>query len=73
MPYRTNAQLPEPVRRHLPPTAQAIYRSAFNNAWTRYRKTDPRYEEISHRVAWTAVKRAFRKEGTEWVAKIDID
>jgi cation transport regulator len=69
MPYRTNASLPERVRRHLPPEAQTIYRNAFNNAWTRYRQTDPRYEEIAHRIAWTAVKRGYRKLGDVWIAK----
>lgn len=73
MPYRTNAQLPDAVRNHLPAAAQTIYRSAFNKAWDRYRKSDSRYEEISHRIAWTAVKRAFRKDGDRWVAKRDED
>lgn len=67
MPYKTNAALPERVRRHLPIPAQTIYRNVFNSAWTRYRKTDPRYEEIAHRSAWAAVKRSYRKSGDMWV------
>ena len=69
MPYKTNADLPEPVRRHLPAAAQAVYREVFNQAWKRYRKTDPRYEEIAHRSAWAAVKRGYRKSGDVWVPK----
>ena len=33
MPYRTNLDLPEPVRSHLPEHAQDIYREAFNRAY----------------------------------------
>lgn len=69
MPYRTNADLPDRVRAHLPHDAQTIYREAFNNAYARYRKSDPRYEEIAHRVAWTAVKRSYQKAGDEWLPK----
>ncbi|MBM3565779.1 MAG: hypothetical protein FJX42_06690 [Alphaproteobacteria bacterium] len=68
MPYKTNADLPERVRGHLPAAAQAIYRQVFNQAWSRYRKTDPRFEEIAHRSAWAAVKRGYRKIGGKWVS-----
>ena len=50
MPYRSNADLPIPVRRHLPPPAQDIYREAFNSAWNTYADR-LRREEIAHRVA----------------------
>ncbi len=66
MPYRTNSDLPVPVRHHLPPAAQTIYREAFNNAWQQYAASDRR-EEIAHRVAWSAVKRRYRKAGQMWV------
>jgi cation transport regulator len=33
MPYRDNDDLPDSVRRHLPPHAQDIYREAFNHAF----------------------------------------
>ena len=66
MPYASNDQLPPPVRGHLPPAAQAIYREAFNHAWQAY-GSEPRREEIAHRVAWAAVKRGYRKgEDGEW-------
>lgn len=68
MPYKTNAALPAPVRAHLPSSAQTIYRNVFNGAWQRYR-ADPRREEIAHRSAWAAVKRAYRKADGDWVPK----
>ncbi len=61
MPYRSNAALPLPVRCHLPPPAQDLYRETFNQAWSTYSR-HPRQEEIAHRTAWTAVKRRFHKE-----------
>ena len=60
MPYSSNADLPASVRGHLPLGAQDVYRESFNAAWTTYGQ-DPRREEISHRVAWAAVKRQFHK------------
>jgi cation transport regulator len=68
LPYRTNADLPVPVRRHLPKAAQRVYREAFNHAWKTYRGRD-RQEEIAHRVAWTAVKKGYRKDGERWVQR----
>jgi cation transport regulator len=66
MPYSSNADLPASVRDHLPPAAQDIYREAFNAAWKTYGR-DARREEISHRVAWAAVKRQFhRKQDGRW-------
>jgi cation transport regulator len=66
MPYRTNFELPPSVRNNLPPHAQDIYREAFNHAWLQY-KDDPRLEEITHRIAWAAVKRRYRKSGGLWL------
>jgi cation transport regulator len=60
MPYRTNADLPLPVRSHLPPHAQDTYREAFNHAFASY-AGDARQEEIAHRTAWAAVKRSYVK------------
>ncbi len=60
MPYAVNSDLPAPVRHHLPPGAQTIYREAFNGAWQQYAKS-------SHRVAWAAVKKRYRKAGDIWV------
>lgn len=66
MPYRTNADLPFPVRSHLPPHAQDIYREAFNHAFASH-TADERQEEIAHRIAWAAVKRAYVKVGDRWM------
>jgi len=66
MPYRSNHDLPMPVRSHLPAHAQDIYRAAFNHAFAAHRD-DPRQEEIAHRTAWAAVKRSYVKSGEDWV------
>jgi len=69
MPYASNRALPLPVRNHLPPPAQDIYREAFNHAWKTY-ALDPRCEEIAHRTAWAAVKHRYEKgEDGEWHAR----
>jgi cation transport regulator len=68
VPYDHNAELPKPVRDHLPEHAQTIYREAFNHAWQQY-AGDPEHKEIAHRVAWSAVKRKYRKAGDRWVPK----
>jgi cation transport regulator len=62
------------VKSVLPAHAQDIYRAAFNNAWEQYDKASERRgnasrEEVSHRVAWSAVKTKYRKQGDRWVAK----
>lgn len=68
MPYAHNVDLPASVRAHLPEEAQDIYREAFNHAWKQYAKREPeRIEEIAHRVAWSAVKRRYRKSDSDWV------
>lgn len=66
MPYLTNDDLPMSVQRNLPEHGQDIFREAFNHAWQEY-AGDPRQEEIAHRVAWAAVKKAYVKVGNEWV------
>jgi cation transport regulator len=62
MPYASNEDLPAPVRRHLPPRAQNIYREAFNHAYAAH-AGDIRQEEAAHRIAWAAVKRTYVKVG----------
>ena len=69
VPYRTNDDLPAPVRGHLPPHAQNIYREAFNHAFAAH-AGDPRQEEAAHRIAWSAVKRSYVKIGSSWVARM---
>ncbi len=68
MPYACNDDLPPALRRRLPSHAQDIFRNAFNNAWASYGAREPwRREEIAHRVAWAAVKRRYRRSGSDWV------
>lgn len=63
MPYASNDELPPAVAGHLPPHAQDIRREAFNLAWDEYGGD----EERAFRVAWAAVKRRYRKRGSDWV------
>ncbi|WP_119343845.1 ChaB family protein [Facilibium subflavum] len=67
MPYNKLTELPESVRNVLPKHAQEIYQAAFNNAWKYYAdankrddKNDTR-EEVSHKVAWNAVKEKYHQ------------
>ncbi len=76
MPYQKNEDLPESVKTHLPQHAQDIYREAFNHAQEEYKDSDKRQdsndsvEEISHRVAWSAVKKKYVKDADGgWRAK----
>jgi len=67
MPYRSNQDLPDNVRNVLPEHAQDIYREAFNRAYEEYQDPQKRRdsresaEEISHKVAWSAVKSKYTK------------
>lgn len=62
MPYASNADLPPPVRGHLPEHAQDIYRAAFNHGFASH-AADVDREEIAHRLAWAAVKHYYVKDG----------
>jgi cation transport regulator len=71
MPYSTIEELPSTVRFNLPKHAQEIYKSAFNHAWDEYKDTKKRRtketrEEVSHKVAWAAVKRKYEKSDDRW-------
>jgi cation transport regulator len=72
MPYRSNVDLPAPVRNHLPDHAQDIYREAFNHAFAAH-AGEVRQEEIAHRIAWAAVKRSYVKLGDQWVPQHGLD
>lgn len=75
MPYDKNSELPDQVQNNLPQKAQTIYRKAFNSAWDEYdspekRKDGADREETAHRVAWSAVKKSYRKNDQgRWVSK----
>jgi cation transport regulator len=67
MPYATNAELPAPVRAHLPRHAQDIYRAAFNSAYEHY---GPAHEGVAHRIAWAAVKKSYiQRTAGIWVRR----
>ncbi|HEY7841041.1 MAG TPA: ChaB family protein, partial [Gammaproteobacteria bacterium] len=73
-PYRSNRDLPAAVRAHLPAAAQTTYRKAWNNAWKEYadpgmRRGRASREATAHRVAWSAVKKSWRKQGDRWLKK----
>ena len=75
MPYKSRDSLPESVRNVLPAHAQDIYQAAFNSAWDEYkdkkdRKHDSSREEVSHKVAWAAVKNTYEKGNDDrWLKK----
>ena len=72
MPYNGPDDLPERVRAHLPWHAQEIFVAAFNNAW-RDHANDPDREAIAFRVAWSAVKKHYRKVGERWAPRTEDD
>jgi cation transport regulator len=66
MPYKTTSDLPDAVRDNLPEHAQDIFKEAFNSAWDEYADPDKRrgkesQEEVSFKVAWSAVKNEYEK------------
>lgn len=67
MTYKSNSDLPDSVKNVLPEPAQDIYRAAFNSAWEQYDQPEERRggstrEETGHRVAWSAVKKKYKKD-----------
>jgi len=57
----------------LPKHAQEIYKEAHANALQQYQKPEKRRGgkrqsvEVAHKVAWAAVKKKYKKDGTKWV------
>ena len=75
MPYDKKSELPERVKDNLPKKAQEIFREAYNSAWKQYkdpkdRRGDASREEVANKVAWSAVKKEYKKEGDKWVKRI---
>jgi cation transport regulator len=63
MPYKSIADLPDSVRDNLPKHAQEIYQEAFNSAYDEYKERGPEGREVTaHKVAWSAVKKKYRKD-----------
>lgn len=67
MPYSTIKELPDRVQDNLPKHAQEIYKEAFNSAWKEYDHDESR----AHRVAWSAVKKEYKKDNDsgKWTRK----
>jgi cation transport regulator len=62
----------------LPSHAQKIYTKAHKNALKQYSSPSKRRggkrqskEQVAHKVAWSAVKKEYKKKGDKWVAKKD--
>ncbi len=62
----------------LPSHAQKIYRKAHKNALHQYENPSKRRggkrqskEQIAHKVAWSAVKKEYKKKGDKWVPRKD--
>ena len=60
----------------LPSHAQEIYLKAHKNALRQYTSPSKRRggkqqskEQVAHRVAWSAVKKEYKKKGDKWVQK----
>jgi cation transport regulator len=60
----------------LPSHAQHIYEKAHKNALKQYRSPSKRRggkhqsrEQVAHKVAWSAVKKEYKKKGDKWVPK----
>jgi cation transport regulator len=60
----------------LPSHAQEIYKKAHKNALKQYRSPSKRRggkqqsrEQVAHKVAWSAVKKEYKKKGDKWVPK----
>lgn len=66
MPYSHIDQLPPAVRNNLPKRAQEIFVKAFN---AKYARLKPNQSEVgAFKIAWGAVKKAYRKNDKgEWV------
>ncbi|HZA99704.1 MAG TPA: ChaB family protein [Nitrososphaera sp.] len=62
----------------LPSHAQKIYSKAHKNALEQYASPSKRRggkrqskEQVAHKVAWSAVKKEYKKKGDKWVPKKD--
>ncbi len=62
----------------LPSHAQKIYTKAHKNALKQYSSPSKRRggtrqskEQVAHKVAWSAVRKEYKKKGDKWVPKKD--
>ena len=68
---RTEKQIDE-----LPTHGQEIFKEAHKNALDQYKDPKKRKggkrgskEQVAHKVAWSAVKKVYKKEGDKWIKK----
>lgn len=66
MPYKQTKDLPEQVR-SLPLKAKKMFLQAFNSSYSKYG------EEKAFKIAWSAVKRAYKKVDSKWVIKKTVN
>lgn len=74
MVYTRLEELPTAIRK-LPVNAQELYRAVFNKAWDNYSYPEDieegSREGTAHKIAWSAVKRKYRKvENNNWTPKL---
>ena len=75
MPYKKIEDLSENIRNNLPEGARVIFKETYNNAWEQYKDPEKRRdnadrEEAAIKVAWSAVKKKYRKnKNGDWVKK----
>jgi len=66
--YQTLSDPPKSVKGNLQNHAQEIYRNAFNAAVEQYSDAE-NTRERAHKVAWSAVKEKYQRDGEEWHKK----
>ena len=74
MPYKSIEALPAPVKKALPKGALQIFRKVFNSAIKEYadpekRRGNDSKDTVARKVAWSVVKKTYRKAGDHWVKK----
>ena len=64
----------------LPEHAQHIYKKTHASALGLYQNPEKRRggkresaEQVAHKAAWAAVKKQYKKQGTEWLKKEEAD
>ncbi len=74
--YKKISDLPDSVKTNLPRHAKEIYKESFNSALKQYKdpknRRNPKEdsETIAHQVAWSAVKKEYKKDNDgKWVKK----
>lgn len=71
MTYKIIDKLPNGVKNSLPVHAQKIYKESFNSAFEQYSdESHDERERHAHRVAWSAVKKTYERDGSgKWHKK----